>query len=415
MIDGKQCTIAWYVDDMKISHVDPNVVTMTIGKLEQRFDKMTVTRGREHVFLGMNIRYTNDKTAVITMKDYLAEAIEESTLEITKTAATPAGKDLFDVNEHAAPLSLRQAEIFHSVSAKLLYVAIRARVDLLLAIAFLCTRVSRSTAQDQSKLKRTLEYIHGSMDLEYTIGADDIGKLRTWVDASYAVHPDMRSHTGGAMSLGRGAILCKSTKQKLNTKSSTEAEFVGASDYLPNTVWAKLFLEAQGHKVQENVFEQDNQSAIKLEKNGRTSAGPKSRHINIRYFWMKDRIRTEHITIRHCPTLQMIGDFFTKPLQGSLFRKFRDVILGYKHMDTLTVDPIAPIEERVGNINGHSAHGTVNSANAHSNNTTVQKQEQGKEQSDSVTWADVVKGVARKSRHENKLIREIILSKQSRK
>ena len=69
----------------------------------------------------------------------------------------------------------------------------------------------------------------------------------------------------------------------------------------------------------------------------------------------------------------------------------------------------------VGNINGHSAHGTVNSANAHSNNTTVQKQEQGKEQGDSVTWADVVKGVARKSRHENKLIREIILSKQSRR
>ncbi len=83
------------------------------------------------------------------------------------------------------------------------------------------------------------------MDLEYTIGADDLGKLRTWVDASYAVHPDMRSHTGGAMSFKRGAILCKSTKQKLNTKrSSTEAEFVGASDYLPNTIRVKMFLQA---------------------------------------------------------------------------------------------------------------------------------------------------------------------------
>jgi Reverse transcriptase (RNA-dependent DNA polymerase) len=136
MIDGKQCTIAWYVDDMKISHVDPKVVTMIIEQLEKRFDKMTVTRGREHVFLGMNIRYTNDKTAVITMKDYLTEAIEESKLEINKTIATPAGRDLFDVNEHAATLSTKQAEIFHSVSAKLLYVAIRARVDLLLTIAF---------------------------------------------------------------------------------------------------------------------------------------------------------------------------------------------------------------------------------------------------------------------------------------
>jgi hypothetical protein len=55
--------------------------------------------------------------------------------------------------------------------------------------------------------------------------------MRTLVDASYAVHPDMKSHTGGLMSMGTGGLICKSSKQKLNTKSSTEAELVGASDY----------------------------------------------------------------------------------------------------------------------------------------------------------------------------------------
>ncbi|KAI2509413.1 Reverse transcriptase (RNA-dependent DNA polymerase) [Fragilaria crotonensis] len=310
LIDGKQCTVAWYVDDMKISHVDPDVVTDIIHKIEGRFDKMTVTRGREHVFLGMKIRYTDEKTAIITMKDYLSEAIAESGLVISRPASTPANGNLFEVDEKSKRLGKKESEAFHSVSAKLLYVSLRARVDLLLAIAFLCTRVSKSTVQDQLKLKRVLEYISGSMDIEYTIGADDLNRLRTWVDASYAVHPDMRSHTGGTLSLGRGGILCKSTKQKLNTKSSTEAEFVGASDYLPNTIWVKNFLEAQGYKVEENILEQDNESAIKLETNGRMSAGPKSRHIDIRYFWMKDRIKTEGMTIRHCPTLQMVGDFF---------------------------------------------------------------------------------------------------------
>ena len=72
--------------------------------------------------------------------------------------------------------------------------------------------------------------------------------------------------------MGTGGICCKLSKQKLNTKSSTEAELVGASDYLPNTIWMKVFLEAQGHKVKESILEQDNESAIKLEKNGRTSA-----------------------------------------------------------------------------------------------------------------------------------------------
>ena len=288
-IDGKQCTIAWYVDDTKISHADPSVVTMIIGKLEAKFGKMTVTRGPEHVFLGMSITYNKqERTATITMKDYLAEAINESRLSITRAAPTPANKNLFDVDEASPPLTKDAGEVFHSVVAKLLYVSIRARMDLLLATSFLTTRVSKCTQQDQSKLKRLLEYIHGTLDTEYTVGADDLGRMRTWVDASYAVHPDMRSHTGGVISFGRGGVACKSGKQKLNTKSSTEAEFVGASDYLPNTIWVKMFMEAQGFQIHENILEQDNESAIRLEKNGRTSAGPKSGHINIRFFWLKD-------------------------------------------------------------------------------------------------------------------------------
>ena len=190
----------------------------------------------------MNIQYTNERTAVISMKEYLNKAIAESEMEITRTASSPATKSLSKVDESAKRLGTHESEVFHSVAAKLLYVSIRACVDLLLAIAFLCTRVSKSTLQDRAKLKRVLEYIKGTLDHEYTIGADHLGRIRTWVDASYAVHPDMRSHTGGAMSLGCGCILCKSTKQKLNTKSSTEEEFLGASDYLPSTIWVMMFL-----------------------------------------------------------------------------------------------------------------------------------------------------------------------------
>jgi hypothetical protein len=98
MIDGKQCTIAWYVDDTKISHVNPDVVTRIIEQIEGRFGKMTVTRGMEHVFLGMHIRYTGNGTAVISMKQYLKEALKECEMDITRTAANPARKNLFEVD-----------------------------------------------------------------------------------------------------------------------------------------------------------------------------------------------------------------------------------------------------------------------------------------------------------------------------
>ena len=166
---------------------------------------------------------------------------------------------------------------------------------------------------------------------------------------------------------------------------------MGASDYLPNTIWVKNFLEAQGYRVPENFFEQDNESAIKLEKNGRMSAGPKSRHIAIRYFWIKDRSQSENITIRHCPTLAMLlADFFTKPLQGQLFRTFRDVLLGHAHVDTLTKPPMSPTEERVGEgpvVNhGAEATGVLDTVVV---DTVVDSTVHGA--APKVTWAEVVR------------------------
>ena len=374
------------MDDTKISHVDPAVVTEVINKLESKFGKMSVVRGDEHVFLGMRVRYIRDKRqAAINMKSYLIEAIDESGLDINRSAATPAGEELFVIDEQAVRLSPSAGVVFHSVAAKLLYVSIRARMDLLMATSFLTTRVSKSTQQDLAKLKRLLEYISGTLDDEYVVGADDLGKLRTWIDASYAVHPDCKSHTGGAMSFGTGALVCKSSKQKLNTKSSTEAELVGASDYLPNTIWAKMFLSAQGYNVHTSILEQDNESVIRLEKNGRSSAGPKSRHINIRYFWLKDRVKSEGITIRHCPTLQMLADFFTKPLQGSLFHRFKAVVLGHQHIDTLSDTIAEPLEERIGDKRPGSHDDTVREYNTGTGAIAVPISKR--------TYADALKGV----------------------
>ena len=120
----------------------------------------------------------------------------------------------------------------------------------------------------------------------------------------------------------------KSTIQKLNTKSSTESEVVGFSDYLPHNIQIKNFLQYQGYHIKNNVLYQDNQSAIRMEENGRNSCTGNSRHIDIRYFFSKDRVDKKEISIKYCPTTKMLANFFTKPLRGSLFRFFRDILMG---------------------------------------------------------------------------------------
>ena len=96
--------------------------------------------------------------------------------------------------------------------------------------------------------------------------------ISTWVESSYAVNPDRKSHTGGCATLERGMLYWRSTKHEINAKSSTEAELVGESDYLPFMIWTQYVLEAQGYKVDRNDLNQDNMSTIKFEKNVKRSS-----------------------------------------------------------------------------------------------------------------------------------------------
>ena len=96
------------------------------------------------------------------------------------------------------------------------------------------------------------------------LSADDLHIIKWFVDASFAVHPDFKSHTGGSMTYGTGMPITKSRKQKLNTWSSTEAELVGANDMATMIMWTKLFMEAQGYKIKKNILYQDNKSTILL-------------------------------------------------------------------------------------------------------------------------------------------------------
>ena len=149
------------------------------------------------------------------------------------------------------------------------------------------------------------------------------------------------------MSFGWGLIHGRSSKQKLNTKSSTEAELVGVSEYLPYNIWLINFMKEQGYSIQSNVLYQDNESAIKMEKNGRNSCTGNSRHVDIRYFFVKNRVDKKEVEVAYCPTYCMLSDYFTKPLQGRMFHAYRNVIMGWKHISSLHQLTSSSIKERV--------------------------------------------------------------------
>lgn len=180
------------------------------------------------------------------------------------------------------------------------------------------------------KLKRMMGFLKSTQDDVLTLVSDKTGTITWYLDAAFAVHKDFRSHTGANMTLGAGAIYSVSTKQKVNTRSSTEAEFIAVDDIISKVLWTKLFMEAQGYNVKQTIIMRDNQSSMKLEMNGKTSSGKRTRHFNIKYFYITDLIEQKEVAVKYCPTDSMIADFMTKPLTGAKFHKFRKIIMNIK-------------------------------------------------------------------------------------
>jgi len=321
-----QCTAFLYVDDIMLTCCNETILEKVVTMLTEAYKTVKITRGVEHSYLGMNMSFAQIGECRISMDGYIAELLRFS--DTTGTAATPAGLSLFDIPENSTPLAEPQRQWFHSVVAKILYLAKRVRSDLLPTVSFLTTRVLCATEDDQAKLTRALRYLNGTKCMGLALRFDPKMMLVSYVDVSYGVHPDGKSHTGGLLSLGGGTFAAKSTKQKLVVKSSTEGELVGTSDYSGDIFEARNFLISQGYAMGEAILFQDNLSTIAMIKNGRPTSD-RSRHVNIRFFYIKDRVDAGELKIVHKRTAEMVADILTKPLQGDLFRKLRAQLLNW--------------------------------------------------------------------------------------
>jgi hypothetical protein len=178
------------------------------------------------------------------------------------------------------------------------------------------------------KVKRLLGYLKGTLHMPLVLLANLLTLSWWWVDAAYTVHHNCRGHTGAGMSFGQGMAMSYSWKHKINMKSSTQAEIVGVDDSLRYILWACYFMIEQGYDMDVFLLYQDNMSTILLETNGRASSSKRTKHIKVKYFFIKDKVDQGEITIKHCPTKQMWTDINMKPKQGLVFRVFCGHVMG---------------------------------------------------------------------------------------
>lgn len=328
-----QCTVAVHVDDLMIMSIDEGMIEAFVTGLIKRYGDITRKNGPVVNYLGMIFDLSTAGTAKVSMCGYVEDMLKES--GTVGGARTPATEGLFDVRECAGMATEEQRVRFHRLVAKLLYLAKRARPDWLTAVAFLATRVTKCSIDDLVKLEQPLKYVCCTRDRGIVFAPGDKGiVISVLIDAAYGVHPDGKSHTGSCVVIGeRGAVHCKSAKQQIVTKSSTEAELVALSDSSNQALNLRNFIIGQGHLYGPVTVYQDNMSCMSLIERGR-SAAERTRHIAIKYFWLKERVDQGEARVYHLGTKDMNANLLTKPLQGIQFRSERLGITGWED-DTL--------------------------------------------------------------------------------
>ena len=323
-----QITVCCYVDDLMVTCKNEEGVNWILQRVKEKFKDLTINRGVVHSYLGQTFDFGIRGEVKITMAGYVADLL--LLRPITRGAVTPALENLFTVDDDAVKLEKDAAEVFHSTVMKLQYLAKRVRPDILTATVFLNSRVLCPDVDDDKKLERVLRYLLATESLGIRLGGNagtvSPPEVTAYVDASYGVHADYKSQTGQVVTIDGGPVHVHAGKQRLNSKSSTEAELIGLSDSTSQIIWTRDFLLEQGYDVKPAKIMQDNQSCMVLANRG-FSTSEKSRHIAIRYFWVTDRIESGEVLLEYLRTEDMMADIMTKPLQGALFRKMRSLLL----------------------------------------------------------------------------------------
>ena len=324
VVDGVQLTACVYVDDILLTSVSEEVLERALTELKKFFLEVKSSEGTDLDYVSLEIDYGGKQSVTVSMSKYITECLAE--WGGNGISSTPNRHDLFD-NDDTNVLSDTDREVFHHRVAKLLYLAKRVRPDILLPISFLAGRVTCCTERDGKALDQVYRYLNGARDLCLVYPKSVPAQFEAFVDASFGIHCDGTSRTGIVMAVSGVMVSCFSLRQRIVTKSSTEAELVALSDGAGYVLWMREWALAQGYPLETVVIWQDNQAVLSLIGRGGRASG-RTRHLNIRYFFVADRVKSRELELKYLPTKEMLADLLTKGLVGALFRALRDSLMG---------------------------------------------------------------------------------------
>jgi hypothetical protein len=287
-------------------------------------------------YLGMNIKMNGPGKFYLSQPGYIKEILNEFD-DIKRVRPTPCSEDLFKRPRSELEGEEVDMTTYLSKLMKLMFLGTRTRPDILLSLSVLSSRARSPNIHDMNRLDHVIGYLRGTPKLGIVIDVKDV-MLHTYFDASWACHSDLKGHSGMVICMGHNGfpIMCRSKKQKVVSRSSTEAELIAMFDGMDLLLYCRRLMDFLGcipPVCEPMKIYQDNTSAMTLSYLGRTTSGSNSKFMDLKFFWIKDYLDTKIFKLEYLPTDAMIADFFASPRAGSPYRIMRELIMGQHQSD----------------------------------------------------------------------------------
>jgi len=325
--------VATHVDDLLI--LSRNIDNMLKFEEELSTKYEITTEHHPTSYLGMQLdRDSTAGTIKLSLPSYSQKMVDKFLPDMrVKPAATPApvtanAKGQTDV---ATPLSKQEQDTYMQLVGTALYLGICTRPDLLAQLQLLTQKMQSATTADMASAKRLLRYVKGTINHGITFHrgtGDDIGTLYAYADSAYGTTTDKKSIHGLCYSLGKHNACFYSTckKQTIVALSSTEAEYVAASEACRDILWFRSYLSNLGwSQPPSTILFQDNLSCMDIANN--LDNNERTKHIDIKYHFIKDHINKGTLKMEYLPTTEMTADILTKALPYDQFVKLRDQLM----------------------------------------------------------------------------------------
>lgn len=261
-------------------------------------------------YLGMMIR-KNKRNGEVTVdqQGYIRDLLQKYDVH-EKAVGTPAKPNLMADSENEEYLEDKKEYV--SMVMGLMYIARLTRADILMPVTYLATKCSSPTVTDYCNARWILRYLKGTRDKVIRYKASDM-TLRFYADASYLLHGDGKGHSGYLATIGGTMVMARSSKQKLQARSSTEAEIIAVEDCTTYVVFMRHLCKEMDIKASEpTMVGQDNKSSMIIVEQGGTFK--RTKHLIGRMGYIRECIGTGVITLVYVPTKVMRADMLTKPM-----------------------------------------------------------------------------------------------------